>query len=950
MNKSLILSVLLVLAVLIIQVNLYAQYPPGYTETNRQKININQGWKFSLGEQNGEINTEGFDDSGWEQINVPHTFELASLDLNGSQDDPYQKTFQRDIGWYRKKLNIATLPDQKVFLEFEGAHQVTTLWINGEYVGEHSVGGYTPFHFDITAFVQPGENTIALKVDNTLNPEIPPEGDQYDYIKFSGLYRDIYLVTTDELYIPFAWEEKESGVFITTPTVTPENATIHVRTTVRNASDEQKDCKLLTRIIDKQGRVVARMESSQNISAQSSYSFSQVTGISENVHLWSPDHPYLYRVNTLVMNGDEAVDQVENPLGIRKIELIDGEGLRLNGEPLELIGANRHQAFPFVGDAVPNSLHWKDAYQFKQAGFNVVRLAHYPHDDSFLEACDELGILVYEEPPTWIGIGNEAWFDRLEEATRRMIRNHRNHPSIFTWGAAINHRGPVERLHYAAKEEDPTRPTSSNGSPWTGPRSSGICDLYAPMDYQDMPITDRELSFLCEHGSSANAIRNQVEVSRSKASPNRIGVAVWTAHDYQTFKPRALFADRRIFSFYRVPNPVYYWYQSELLPEPMVYIADFRASSSSREVVVFSNCQEVELYNNGELVARQAPDRDPERLHVDHPSFSFTLPSEKGGLEAKGFINGQEVASYERNQMSKPTQIKVVIEEDDRPLAASGFDMKMVRAYLLDDRGNTVLTDTSEVRFTVDGPGTIIGDASVDANPNPAYYGVASALLKSGSTAGKITVTAQVKGLKKGSASITTIAYEANRTLAEAQPIYDLREVKLDMGNDQQQLQFDWIAWNGNDGGESTMQLEAWPEATVKLSGEGSKVIWTDAWGMSSEKAYLAMDGANVEKGGKLTLTFQNLPAGNYQCRLYLHNIGIEENTSEAEIKVSLGNNEVVAEGIRPTTGQYLDQKQPTSTAVNFSIDEDNPASLTIEEVSGTESLVINGLELQELP
>ncbi|MEM9676016.1 MAG: sugar-binding domain-containing protein, partial [Bacteroidota bacterium] len=487
MNKSLILSVLLVLAVLIIQVNLYAQYPPGYTETNRQKININQGWKFSLGEQNGEINTEGFDDSGWEQINVPHTFELASLDLNGSQDDPYQKTFQRDIGWYRKKLNIATLPDQKVFLEFEGAHQVTTLWINGEYVGEHSVGGYTPFHFDITAFVQPGENTIALKVDNTLNPEIPPEGDQYDYIKFSGLYRDIYLVTTDELYIPFAWEEKESGVFITTPTVTPENATIHVRTTVRNASDEQKDCKLLTRIIDKQGRVVARMESSQNISAQSSYSFSQVTGISENVHLWSPDHPYLYRVNTLVMNGDEAVDQVENPLGIRKIELIDGEGLRLNGEPLELIGANRHQAFPFVGDAVPNSLHWKDAYQFKQAGFNVVRLAHYPHDDSFLEACDELGLLVYEEPPTWIGIGNEAWFDRLEEATRRMIRNHRNHPSVFTWGAGINHRGPVERLHYAAKEEDPTRPTSSNGSPWTGPRGSGVCDLYTPMDYQDMP-------------------------------------------------------------------------------------------------------------------------------------------------------------------------------------------------------------------------------------------------------------------------------------------------------------------------------------------------------------------------------------------------------------------------------------------------------------------------------
>ncbi|MEM6841324.1 MAG: sugar-binding domain-containing protein [Bacteroidota bacterium] len=941
-------KILLILFLLFTRGSLLAQYPPGYTETNRQKININQDWKFSLGEQSSEVNTKGFDDSGWAQINVPHTFELASLDLNGSQDDPYQETFQRNIGWYRKKLNISVQKRQKVFLEFEGAHQVTSLWVNGEYVGKHDVGGYTPFHFDVTSFVKPGENTIALKVDNTLNPEIPPEGDQYDYIKFSGLYRDVYLVTTDELYVPFAWEEKESGVFITTPTVTPENATIHIRTTVRNASEEEKECKLLTRIIDQQGQVVARMESSQMILPQSAHTFSQITGITENLQLWSPVHPYLYRVNTLVMNGDEAVDQVENPLGIRKIELIDGEGLRLNGEPLELIGANRHQAYPFVGDAVPNSLHWKDAYQFKQAGFNVVRLAHYPHDNSFLEACDELGLLVYEEPPTWIGIGNEVWFDRLEEATRRMIRNHRNHPSVFTWGAAINHRGPVERLHYAAKEEDPTRPTSSNGSPWTGPRSSGICDIYAPMDYQDMPITDRELSFLCEHGSSANAIRNQVEVSRSKVSPNRIGVAVWTAHDYQTFKPRDLFASRRIFSFYRVPNPVFYWYQSELLPEPMVYIADLRASSSPREVIVFSNCQEVALYNNGKLVARQVPDRDPERLHVDHPSFSFALPSVKGNLEAKGFVNGREVASHHRSKVGRATQLRVVIEEDERPFFASGFDIKMVRAYLQDDQGNTVLTDTSEVEFSVEGPGTIVGDASVDANPNPAYYGVSSALLKSGSATGKITVIARAKGLKKGSASITTVAYEPNRTLAEAQPIYDLKEVKLDVGNDQQQLQFGWIAWNGNDENEESIQLKAWPEATVKISSQGKPIEWTDAWGMSSEKAYLAMDGVRIEQGGSLKVSFQDFPEGNYQGRLYLHNIGIEKNTEEASIRIRVGE-EVLTEGIRPTTGQYLDQKPPTFVEVSFGSDGSSPVEITIEDISKSQEVILNGLIIREI-
>ena len=146
-------------------------------------------------------------------------------------------------------------------------------------------------------------------------------------------------------------------------------------------------------------------------------------------------------------------------------------------------GKNRHQHYAYIGDAVPDSLHYKDMLQFKQMGLNVVRTAHYPQDNALLDACDELGILVYEEAPTWISIGNDAWFDNLEKAARRMVRNHRNHPSVIIWGGGINHRGYVPRLHYAVKEEDPTRWTGSNNAEWTGVQNSGVCDLFTNMDY-----------------------------------------------------------------------------------------------------------------------------------------------------------------------------------------------------------------------------------------------------------------------------------------------------------------------------------------------------------------------------------------------------------------------------------------------------------------------------------
>ena len=232
------------------------------------------------------------------------------------------------------------------------------------------------------------------------------------------LYRDVYLVETNPIRIPFKWETFQSSVRFTTLSVDPvnQNATINIETTVKNETTGPQFLTVINRMIDHKGRVVLRLIDSAIISANGEFRFHQIGGIEDNIRLWSINDPYLYRLHTMVYQGNIAIDTVESEVGIRKFEHHPREGFLLNGEPIKLIGMNRHQHYPYVGDAVPNSLHYKDIYQLKQLGFNVVRTAHYPQDDALIKACDALGMLVYEEPPTWIDIGNDKWFANLEKS------------------------------------------------------------------------------------------------------------------------------------------------------------------------------------------------------------------------------------------------------------------------------------------------------------------------------------------------------------------------------------------------------------------------------------------------------------------------------------------------------------------------------------------------------
>ena len=328
--------------------------------SHRSKVRLNTGWTFSV---------EGATEEP-KVVTIPHTLALTSLHLDHCPDGKMQETFHRRVSWYKKDLLIEGTPGRRAFLEFEGAQQVTDLWVNGSYAGRHDTGGYTPFHFDITDLVTWNEtNGISIRLDNRVNKDIPPDPGPYDYVKFSGLYRDLYLVITDPLYITFPWESLDAGVRITTPCVKKTHGTFRVQTTVRNSSETSRNVTVESLVIDRDDVVVKRIETPASVGPGVVRTVSQTDGIDEDFHAWSCDAPYLYRVLTSIVDeGGHVLDMQEHPLGFRRFELRDGEGFFLNGEYLKLIGTNRHQHFAFMGDAVPSRCTAKTRNSSKTRG------------------------------------------------------------------------------------------------------------------------------------------------------------------------------------------------------------------------------------------------------------------------------------------------------------------------------------------------------------------------------------------------------------------------------------------------------------------------------------------------------------------------------------------------------------------------------------------------------
>ncbi len=437
----------------------------------RHSYSINESWKFYQGEHSGAQQSE-FDDSTWEFISIPHTWN----DQDALDDTP---GFYRGDGWYRRNIYIGPEAGEKqVYIYFEGSNQLTELWVNGNYVGEH-IGGYTRFSFDITEFVNPDSfNQFAIRVNNSHNVDIPPLS--ADFTFFGGIYRDVLLTFTEKVHISVT-DYASSGVYITTPAASPEKADIQIRTILENKTDGARHVKLQQTIISPTGEEVARKITSMNLrTGRHEHTEKKLT--INNPVLWDTENPALYSVYTRVYDhsSNQLLDEIFNPLGIRWFEFHPDKGFFLNGKHTKLIGTNRHQCYLDQGNALNDQMHVRDIRLLKEMGGNFLRVSHYPQDPVIMEMCDRLGIITSVEIPVVNAITQSETFTQNSiEMAREMIRQDFNRPSVMIW-AYMNEvmlRLPMERdteeyytyaesvaefgrqLEKTIRQEDPSRYT-----------------------------------------------------------------------------------------------------------------------------------------------------------------------------------------------------------------------------------------------------------------------------------------------------------------------------------------------------------------------------------------------------------------------------------------------------------------------------------------------------------
>jgi len=618
-----------------------------HPEAARLVRNFNDGWRFNKGDVKNAF-ALNFDDREWQSIKLPHTWN--NLDVIDTRDvyDGYDiyHGYYRGVGWYRKGFYLdSTWQNKRIYLQFEAANQIAEVWLNEEYLGKH-VGGYTGFSFDITDFLEFNrKNILAVKVDNSFNIDVPPLTADFDM--YGGIYRDVWLEARPNIFL--------DNPLITTPVVTTDSANVSISVDIFNQSPRSERVSLKVNVANQEKEIVATLQGELKIKANQRVNFRKVSPFIEFPNLWSPENPYLYKVYFTLYLNNRPVDEIKIPLGFRWFKFDSHQGFFLNGRPLKLRGVNKHQDYLFLGNAVPDSLQVRDIQLIKKMGANFIRLAHYPQDPAVLNACDSLGLLVWEEIPVVNMVSTKKFSENAKQMLREMIRRDRNHPSIILWGLMnetllgfVNREQIpktielLKELNDIAHREDPTRLTVQAHNRLVDENIAGVTDVIGRNRYfgwYSGNMEDFEKEMLDEHRRhpewkilvseyGAGSKRGyHVDVPKRfdfseeyqlafheyylkiiNKYPWISGGAVWNAFDFASAVKRGNIPrinQKGLSDMLRRPKDVYYFYQSQWAEQPMVYIVSHTRKNLTgkagelKKVRVFSNCQKVELFLNG---------------------------------------------------------------------------------------------------------------------------------------------------------------------------------------------------------------------------------------------------------------------------------------------------------------------------------------------------------------
>ncbi|MCC8145137.1 MAG: glycoside hydrolase family 2 protein [Bacteroidales bacterium] len=773
--------------------------------TGRKVYNMNPSWKMHKGEVlNAEQIT--FNDKEWQEVSLPNGIELLPLEASGCVN--YQ-----GVVWYRKHFTLEPqLKGKKLFLHFEAIMGKSKVYVNGQLLEEH-FGGYLPVIVDISDYVVwDKENVVAVWADNSDDPDYPPGKfqDVLDFTYFGGIYRDCWLITHNNIHITdpnFENETAGGGLFAAPENVSRSSADVLLKLHVRNSSNNSFTGNIEYDLQTSGGTSIAQTKQKIKLIAQADKHFESKMRV-KNQELWSPDSPTLYNLFVTIKNSKgEIIDGYRQRIGIRSIEFKGKEGFWLNGEPYPrpLIGANRHQDYAIVGNALPNSVHWRDAKKLRDAGMEVIRNAHYPQDPAFMDACDELGLLLIENTPGWQFWSKEYLFEeRVYNDIRQIVRRDRNHPCVWLWEPILNETHYPE--HFArntiatVKEEFPypycytasdERAQGSEhfpvhfGHPVTGDKNWAVKNMDENKTYFTREWGDNVDDWSAQNSSSRIARNwgeqamlvqarhysmpdyNQTSYnSFYQTSRHHVGGALWHSFDHQRgYHPDPFYGG--VMDVFRQPKYSYYMFMSQRDPKakhpiadsgPMVYIAHAMTPGSGKDVVIFSNCDEVRFtYNEGDF--QYTYKKEPKENQMPSPpivikdvyDFMHTKYKKRNpetrddvSMVAEGYIDGQLVATHKVMPAGRPSKIKLYLDNEGMDLYADGSDFVTLVASIVDDKGVERRFTNQSIKFEIEGEGKIIGGADILANPAPLRWGTAPVLIQSTTTPGKIKVRANV--------------------------------------------------------------------------------------------------------------------------------------------------------------------------------------------------------------
>ena len=786
----------------------------------RETIRLDDGWKFAFGNaadpkkdfgcgteyfnyltKANSIHNEGpyvanFNDSTWQEVKVPHDWVtiLPYADV-ASHSHGYKtvgyKYPETSVGWYRKTINIPACDLGKhIALQFDGIFRNARVWFNGFYMGTEP-SGYATQVYDVTEYVNyGGDNLICVRADATLE-----EGWFYEG---AGIYRDAWLMKSAAVGVaPF-------GTFVYADLKQPyDKVTIYVETEVNNHSLTTQQCEVSHRLLDADGREVAKSESSTIMLRAKQTLNSQPLTLNLNTpHLWSPADPYLYKVETTVKVDGRVTDVYETTTGIRDIEFDADRGFLLNGQPLKLKGVNMHQDHAGVGAAIPDALQAWRIKQLKKMGCNAYRASHNPMTPALLDICDREGILVIDENRL-TGI-NEEHLRLLE----RMIKRDRNHPSVILWSNGNEEWGMENtiqgtRIAAAMREYthllDPTRHSTianaggremvkgldvvgfnyivqndvdnqkKNNPTWkiVGTEETTGCGTRG-WYFKDEKYPGRMVSL---NRTMEQNYENIIERGWKfyDERPWAAGLFYWTGFDYRG-EPNPLSypahdSEFGILDYCGFPKDEAYYLKSWWTDEPVLHIFPHwnlqGHEGEEVEVWAYSNCDEVELTVNGKKLGRQPM---PRNGHL-----KWKAVYQPGRVEATGYKNGRRILT--KTIETTKAAAKVVLKADRHQIAADGQDMAIVNIELHDQKGRFVPNACPVLTFCLEGDANIIGCGNGDPSylgsdhPDkqpcntfsiPAFNGRAQVLIQSGKLPSTVTLKCTADGLKYGLLTITT--------------------------------------------------------------------------------------------------------------------------------------------------------------------------------------------------